>query len=140
MVTAQVKKKSNLLRRYQTEYFKGINFRGYKLSRFLNFLWRSKITKNGVKIREFHQNFMRSRKFAIPAKFLKGTIRESLSRRKFLPAKVYTNKVVFKARVVLKKTRIGIAPMLFLKKNKNWHSAKIFDILNTFLHLNLPKM
>ena len=59
-----------------------------------------------MKIRKLSRNFPRSRKF-IPAKFLNGPIREilysrklilalgdreSLS-RKFIPAKVYTNKV-----------------------------------------------
>jgi len=66
-----------------------------------------KVTKNSVKIRKFHRNSLRSRKF-IPAKFLKEAIRESLysrklilapsdreslSSRKFVPAKVYTNEV-----------------------------------------------
>ena len=38
------------------------------------FLAFTKVAKNGIKIREFHQNFMRSRKL-IHARFLKGDIR-----------------------------------------------------------------
>ena len=45
--------------------------------------YRSKITKNDVKIREVHQNFMRSRKF-IPEIFLK-----MCHLRKFILAKLH---------------------------------------------------
>ena len=65
------------------------------------------MVKIRMKIRKFSRNFPRLRKF-IPATFLNGPIRErfysrkfilvlgdreSLSRRKFIPAKVYTDKV-----------------------------------------------
>ena len=104
-------------------YFIGINIHRYKLSRFREFFgvrkgldlrnsifsttceslhprnkielsqkYRSPI--NGVKVKKFHQNFLRSREF-IPAKFLKCAIREYLYQRSrnFFLAKVYTSKV-----------------------------------------------
>ena len=48
-----------------------------ELSKFLS-KYRSKITKNGVKIREFYQNFRRSRKF------ITGNIFEKRHSRKFI--------------------------------------------------------